>query len=141
MPTLPWTPLNPTTPGTRAYAMAGCFQAATPSQVPRFLLKSLAAWNQIKHAPGAIGASLIAQPLERTFYTLSAWEDRDALYTYVRTEPHRSIMTELRPSTRRAVFTFWETPVEELPISWDEARRRLREQESADRAGQILRQY
>lgn len=96
-------------------------------------MKSLAAWRQVRSAPGALGASLIAQPLKRTFYTLSAWEDRDALYAYARAEPHRSIMNGLRSTMRDSTFTFWEVPVEQLPIRWDEAEQRLAAEEAKNR--------
>ena len=86
-------------------------------------------------SPGAYGASLIAQPLKRTFWTLSAWEDKQALYTYARTEPHKSVMTGLRSTMSRSVFTFWETPAAGLPIDWSDARERLAAQERADADG------
>jgi quinol monooxygenase YgiN len=94
-------------------------------------VKSLATWRQVRSAPGALGASLIAQPSKRTFYTLSAWADRDALYAYARTEPHRGIMTSLRSTMRSSAFTFWEAPAEQLPITWEEAHRRLADQARA----------
>jgi hypothetical protein len=108
--------------------MASRLEVAAHKDVPRFFWKSFAAWGQVRHAPGAVGASLIAQPLKRTFWTLSAWESRDDLYTYAGIEPHRSIMTGLRSVMSGSTFVFWEVPVEGLPISWDEARRRLAEQ-------------
>ncbi|WP_418958642.1 DUF3291 domain-containing protein [Streptomyces tritici] len=126
MPTLPWTAPNPPRPGTtHAYVMASRFEVRSLKDVPRFLLKSLAAWRQVRRAPGALGASLVARPLARTFLTLSAWEDRDALYAYARAEPHRSIMNGLRSTMRDSTFTFWEAPVDRLPVDWDDARRRL----------------
>lgn len=108
--------------------MASRFEVRSLKDVPLFFLRSLSAWRQVKSAPGALGASLIAQPLKRTFYTLSAWEDRDALYAYARAEPHRSIMNGLRSTMRDSTFTFWQVPVERLPIGWDEAKRRLAEE-------------
>ncbi len=134
MPTLPWTVPNPPSPGAQTYVMASHFEVRSLRDVPRFFLKSLSAWRQVRSAPGALGASLIAQPLKRSFFTLSAWEDRDALYAFARTEPHRGIMTALRPAMRRATFTFWEAPAERLPVAWDDARRRLAEQAEADAA-------
>ncbi|WP_371481400.1 DUF3291 domain-containing protein [Kitasatospora sp. NBC_00315] len=125
MPTLPWTTPNPPGPHTRVLVMASRLEVRTLREVPRFFVKSLAAWRQLRTAPGAVGASLIAQPLRRTFWTLSAWEDRAALDAYVRAEPHRSIMTSLRGVMKDSVFTFWEAGAEELPIAWPEARRRL----------------
>ncbi|MGW2016161.1 DUF3291 domain-containing protein [Streptomyces sp. NPDC001927] len=135
MPTLPWTVPNQARPGTEAYVMASRFEVRSLADVPRFFLKSLAAWRQVKSAPGALGASLIAQPLKRTFYTLSAWENRDALYTYARTEPHRSITTALRPTMRASTFTFWQTPADQLPITWNEAKQRLTAQAAEAASG------
>ena len=96
--------------------------------VPRFFMKALTAWRQVRSAPARVpGASLIAQPLRRSFLTLSAWQDRDALYAFARTPPHRGIMAGLRPVMRSSTFTFWDVPAEQLPLSWDDARRRLAE--------------
>jgi quinol monooxygenase YgiN len=132
MPTLPWTIPNPAPPGTHAYAMASRFEVRSAADVPRFFLKALAAWRQVRSAPGCLGASLIAQPLRRVFYTLSAWQDRDALYAFAAAQPHRGIMASLRPTMRSATFTFWDVPTGQLPLSWDDARRRLSEQARAD---------
>ena len=113
--------------------MASRFEARSAKDVPA-LLKSPAAWRQVRSAPGCLGASLIAKPLRRVFYTLSAWQDRDALYAFAATQPHRGIMASLRPTMRTAAFTFWDVPVRQLPPTWDNAHRRLAEQARADRA-------
>lgn len=135
MPTLPWTtPQPPPSDGTTV-VMASRFEVRSLRDVPRFLLKSLAAWKQVRSAPGAFGASLIARPVKREFYTLSAWEGREALYAFARTEPHRAIMTDLKPTMRSSTFTFWDVPVGRLPITWDEAMRRIEEQRRADDTG------
>ncbi|MPY61155.1 DUF3291 domain-containing protein [Streptomyces spongiae] len=135
MPTLPWTIPNPPPLHGTAFVMASRFEVRSLRDVPRFFLRSLAAWGQVRTAPGAYGASLVAEPLKRVFYTLSAWEDRDALYTYARTEPHRGIMTSLRSTMSASTFTFWEVETSGLPITWDDARRRLKEQALTDSAG------
>ncbi|MER5766750.1 DUF3291 domain-containing protein [Streptomyces sp. NPDC001985] len=135
MPALPWVTPQPATPGTSAYVMASRLEVRSLADVPRFLLKSFSVWQQVRTAPGALGASLDAQPAKRVFYTLSAWVDRDALYAFVRTEPHKSVMTTIRPTMRSTTFTFWEVPVERLPIDWKDARRRIEEQARADARG------
>ncbi|WP_175409276.1 DUF3291 domain-containing protein [Streptomyces sp. TRM64462] len=134
MPTLPWTTPNPAPPNAPVHVMASRFEVRSLADVPRFFLKSLAAWRQVTRAPGAYGASLVARPLKRTFFTLSAWQDRDALYAYARTEPHRGIMKDLRPTMRASTFTFWEATTGDLPITWDDAHRRLDAQDAADAA-------
>ncbi|WP_210594163.1 DUF3291 domain-containing protein [Streptomyces sp. GESEQ-35] len=135
MPTLPWTVPNPPPSHGTAYVMASRFEVRSAKDVPRFFLRSLSAWGQVRTAPGAYGASLVAQPFKRVFYTLSAWEDRDALYAYARTEPHRGIMTSLRPTMSASTFTFWEADTGRLPITWDDARQRLTEQARTDATG------
>jgi quinol monooxygenase YgiN len=132
MPALPWTIPNPAPPGTQACAMASRFAVRSAKDVPRFFLKSLAAWRQVRSAPGCLGASLLAQPLRRVFYTLSAWENRDTLYAFAATRPHRDIMASLRPTMRSATFTFWDVPAGQLPLTWDDAQRRLAGQAQAD---------
>ncbi|GGR38609.1 hypothetical protein [Streptomyces netropsis] len=47
-------------------------------------------------------------------------------------------MTALRSTVRRSTFTYWELPVEELPLDGADAKKRLAEQEhtqSADADG------
>ncbi|MEV5846239.1 DUF3291 domain-containing protein [Streptomyces sp. NPDC051985] len=132
MPTLRWTTVNTPAPDAEAFVMASRLEVRSLKDVPRFFAKSLVAWKQVTGAPGAYGASLIAEPFKRTFWTLSAWEDRDALHRYARTEPHKSVMTGLRPTMKGSVFTFWQVPAAQLPIGWTDARRRLAEQERAD---------
>ncbi|MFF4764736.1 DUF3291 domain-containing protein [Streptomyces sp. NPDC001292] len=133
MPTLPWTTPNEPRPGvTIALVMASRLEVRSLKDVPRFCLQSLAAWKQVRGAQGALGASLIADPLRRTFWTLSAWESREQLYAYAQAEPHHTIVKGLRSTMRQSVFTFWEVPVGELPITWADAKRRIAEQQAAE---------
>lgn len=133
MPTLPWTTPNKPRPGvTTALIMASRLEVRSFKDVPKFFLQSLSAWKQVRGARGALGASLIANPLRRTFWTLSAWESREQLYAYVKAEPHHTIMTGLRSTMRHSVFVFWEVSVGELPITWEDAKRRLAEQEATE---------
>ncbi|GGZ03554.1 DUF3291 domain-containing protein [Streptomyces poonensis] len=134
MPTLGWITPHPAPPRTRVFVMASRFELKSLSNVPRFLLKSLSSWSQVKTARGAYGASLIAQPFSRVFYTLSAWEDRSALYAYAKADPHGDAMRAMRPACRRSTFVFWEADSSELPIGWDEAKRRLADKADEDAA-------
>jgi hypothetical protein len=128
MPTLPWKkPANPPA-ATEAFVMASRLEVRSLAVVPRFFLKSMIAWKQVNQAPGVLGASLLAQPMKKTFWTLSAWDGRPALYEYAKTNPHGDIMKSLRPVMRRSTFLTWTVPVDQLPIDWDDARKRLLDQ-------------
>jgi hypothetical protein len=82
--------------------------------------------RQVLQADGAVGVALDTA-LPRTFFTLSAWRDREALNAFVASEPHVSSMRRYRPAMADARFVFWSTTLENLPPSWSEVRRRLSE--------------
>jgi hypothetical protein len=132
VPALGWKSLNAAVPDSQAYVMASHFEVRTLPGAFRFLRKSLAAWRQVQSAPGALGAALDAHPLQRTFFTLSAWVDRDALYTYAKSEPHRSIMQGMREVMRTSDFAFWTIPAAEIPISWADAKQHISESAKAE---------
>ncbi|MFF4100996.1 DUF3291 domain-containing protein [Streptomyces sp. NPDC001903] len=128
MPDVPWSTPTPPAPGAEVHVMASRFETRTLAGAFRFFLRSPGIILQIRKAPGAHGVALRARVLGRTFLTLSAWEDRDALYRFARSEPHRSGSRAAAAFMRESVFTFWSAPASALPITWDEAERRLAEE-------------
>lgn len=129
MPTLPWTTPESALPGVEAaVVMASRLELRSTRHVPGFLRAAMAIRKQALGSPGALGVSLVAQPVRRTFWTLSAWADRAVLDAFVGAEPHRTMMRTYRPRMRGAEFTFYDQPVGSLPPSWEDARRRLAEQ-------------
>nr|WP_202505450.1 DUF3291 domain-containing protein [Streptomyces sp. SID1046] len=111
--------------------MASRFETATLVGAFRFFLKAPGIILQMRKAPGAHGVALRARVFSRTFLTLSAWEDRDALYRFARSEPHRSSSRAASAYMKESVFTYWTVPARELPLTWDEAERRLAEQSAS----------
>ncbi|MFJ8160540.1 DUF3291 domain-containing protein [Streptomyces sp. NPDC096136] len=125
MPDIPWTTPTAPAPDAEVYVMASRFETATLTGALRFLLKAPGIIAQVRRAPGAHGAALRARVLRRTFLTLSAWEDRDALHRFARSEPHRSSARAAAAYTKESAFTFWTAPAARLPLTWAEAERRL----------------
>ncbi|GAA3779302.1 hypothetical protein GCM10022403_012450 [Streptomyces coacervatus] len=131
MPTIPWMPgtaKDTTEPAGQPLVMASRLELRSLLGVPKFFLLSLVIFQQVRSSPGLLGASLKAEPLKRTFWTLSAWRDQEALNTFNKTDPHAKSVRGLRPGMKGSVFVFWNTEREQLPISWDEAQHRLAEQ-------------
>lgn len=128
MPDIPWSTPTQAAPDAEVYVMASRFETATLAGAVRFLLKAPGIVGQIRKAPGAHGTALRARVLGRTFLTLSAWEDRDALYRFARSEPHRSGSRAAAAYMKESAFVFWTVRACELPITWAEAERRLAEQ-------------
>ncbi len=125
MPTLPWISVTSQQSAVPVVVMASRLQVTSLLQVPRFLLDAFRVRRQALRAPGALGVSLVAHPLRREFYTLSAWRDRDAITEFVRSEPHKSVMSRHRTSMADSKFVFYELAAEALPPTWDDAHTRL----------------
>jgi hypothetical protein len=81
--------------------------------------------RQLERTDGLVGYSLRAQPLAKTFWTLSAWTDEAALGAFAAAMPHVSVMAKLRPHMGPTRFTTWRTAGTGLPVPWDDAVARL----------------
>jgi heme-degrading monooxygenase HmoA len=125
VPTLPWIPSGQAAPASEVVVMASRFRVRGLRHVLPFFVDSMRVLAQMRKADGAIGVSLVAHPLRREFATLSAWRDRAALDAAVRGEPHRTVMRRQRAAMAESTFRFWTAPAESLPLTWEEADRRL----------------
>ncbi len=127
MPAVPW--IQPQAPAFEAEVtvMASRFEVRSLRQVPGFLRASMVLWRQARRSEGVRGLALRAEPFRRTFWTVSAWRDRDAIDAYAASDPHRSVMRSRRGVMKESVFVFWTAPASELPITWEEVERRVAE--------------
>ncbi|GAA5093822.1 hypothetical protein [Nocardia iowensis] len=130
MPTIPWTTVaTPTTP--EVTCMASRLEVKSLPHAPGFLIAALTLWRQARRSPGVLGVSLKAEMWKGTFWTYSAWTDKAAIYAYAGAEPHRSTVERKRKVMREATFVFFDAPVDELPMPWDEIRRRISRQRAS----------
>ncbi len=132
MATLRWTAADKGDPGTDAVVLGSRLELRSYRHVPTFLTAAIKVRRQVRAAPGALGVSLIAELVSKTFWTLSAWTDEEVLDAFVRAEPHSAVMKRFGRRLARADFTTWTCPVSELPSQqsnantlWHEAERRL----------------
>lgn len=95
--------------------MASKFELKTAWRSPVFLLYALRLWRQALRSPGVLGVSLRAAPLRGTFWTLSAWTDKKALYAYAKAAPHSPAMKRIHPWMKHSTFRFWTVPAGSLP--------------------------
>jgi heme-degrading monooxygenase HmoA len=105
--------------------MASRFELTSAWRSPAFLAQALRARRQARRSPGVLGVSLRAQPLRRTYWTLSAWTGEPALMAFARAEPHRTVMRRVRPWAKTATFRYWTAPAGELPPAGDRTARAL----------------
>ncbi len=93
--------------------------------LPKFLSHTRAIQAQLNASRGLIGYALLARFLRRRFWTVSVWEDEQALTEFVRHVPHSAVMAALTPHLGRTEFVRWTIPGSAVPPTWDEALRRL----------------
>lgn len=94
-------------------------------RIPWFFLYTAQVMKQLASAEGLLGYSVLARPLAKRFWTLSAWESEATLRAFVQHPPHVRIMTKLTPYMGETKFVRWTVRGSELPLRWDDALRRL----------------
>jgi hypothetical protein len=97
--------------------------------IPGFFMFALRIQKQLGNTPGIIGYSLRAKLLSRNFWTLSAWEDEQALMDFVMKIPHEKAMKAMIPHMGKTTFTKWMVTGSELPLRWEEAMKRAQKEE------------
>lgn len=130
MPALPWTRQFSPAPTAECTVMASKLPLRSHRSIPRFLSHTVRIRRQLAHTPGLVGYALDAHPIGKTFWTVSAWTSDTELRQFDSTDPHRSMKGELRPAMLPTTFVFWTCQANELPIGWDEVRRRIGEAET-----------
>ena len=124
MPVLPWTTTDERADerADEVVVLASRLQLRRVRDVPGFLRAALAIRRQVLRSPGAVGVSLLAQPAHRTFWTLSAWTDEEAIGRFVGELPHRATMSRYHDRLAGAEFTTWTTEAATLPGARSNAR-------------------
>jgi hypothetical protein len=132
MPTLPWTPVEEPAPDDVVVVLGSKLELRSYRHILGFLRAALSVRRQVRYSPGALGVSLIAQPLRKTFWTLSAWSDGTQLDAFVGNLPHADVMRRFHDRLQEASFTTWNHRASALPTPnsnakelWREAKDRL----------------
>ena len=127
MPELKWRSPTEVTPTREYLVMASRLPLQRRLLIPWFLRYTLALQGQLRGARGLICYSLLAQLLRSQFWTLSVWEEEEALVEFARSMPHSQVMTALRPHLRGQKFVRWKVAGAEVPPTWHEAFSRLQD--------------
>ncbi|HJY87845.1 MAG TPA: antibiotic biosynthesis monooxygenase [Candidatus Acidoferrales bacterium] len=89
--------------------------------MPSFFFYTAQVVKQLASAPGLLGYSVLARPLSKRFWTLSAWENEGALQAFVQHPPHVRLMRALSPHMGETKFVRWMVRGSELPLRWEDA--------------------
>lgn len=93
--------------------------------MPSFFLHTAQVAKQLASAQGLFGYSVLARPLSKQFWTLSAWKHDAALRAFVQHPPHVRLMTALAPHMDETKFVRWTAKGSQLPLRLDDALRQL----------------
>ena len=94
-----------------------------PALLDDFFTDALAAIEQAQKSDGNLGVDALADA-NNAWWTVTAWQDKQRMRSYVSTEPHRSIVSHLDKFCDEATFVDWEQDSGGLP-DWQTGWRRL----------------
>src|SRR5215467_8338422 len=97
MPALPWITREEIEPDREYVVMASSLPLRRHRSVPAFLRDTMAIRTQLARTDGLVAYGLKADLLHKRFWTYSVWRDEQSLRAFAASEPHRTIMTKLRP--------------------------------------------
>jgi hypothetical protein len=124
MPTLPWTS-GPYVDDAPLHVLTSTLPLNRYLDVPRFLHWTLKIRKQLRDAPGLAGYSLDARLPHKTFWTLSAWQDREAMEQFVRSGAHAAMLADMAGRLGPSRFVESTAARADLPLDWSAARQRV----------------
>jgi hypothetical protein len=131
-PPLPWKAFGEPSPEREYLVVLTFLPLRRLSKLPLFLASVQKIRRQLNAVPeGLIGYSLLAKPLRSNYWTLSAWEDDDALGRFIEASPHREVMQELPNVLSGFRVTRWTSPGTAVPPAWSDALARGETQSSS----------
>lgn len=125
MPASPWRTVSSSDPNGDFVALLSYLPLKSYWRVPQFLVYTAQVMRQLAGAQGLLGYSVLARPLSKRFWTLSAWENEAALRAFVQYPPHVRLMAALAPHMGETKFVRWMVKGSQLPLRWDDALRRF----------------
>ncbi len=131
MPPSPWVILSATQPERDYLVLLSYLPLRSFWKLPAFVRHAQAIRRQLEDARGAIGYSMLAQLFRLQFWTLSVWQDRAALDSFVRADPHLKIMSALQGHMGETQFIEWQAAGSTLPPKWTDAMGRFRRENGA----------
>ena len=88
-----------------------------------FFAHAVAVVEQAKNSPGNLDADVLAEA-NNTYWTRTAWQERDLMNAFVGSEPHLSTMGRIDEWCDEATFIDWEQASADPP-DWQDGYRRL----------------
>jgi hypothetical protein len=98
--------------------------------LPRFLRYTRQIQRQLAASEGLVGYSMDANVAGKEFWTLSVWEDAQALRSFVHRTPHDEVMRDLLVDMGQTEFVRWQARGSSVPPGWSAAKERVGERQT-----------
>jgi hypothetical protein len=119
MPAVPWTTGQYTAAAdAQLHVLSSTLPMLRYRDVPRFLRWTMKIRKQLASADGCAGYRLDAHLLRKTFYTLSAWQDRDAMNRFVHSGWHAAMLVDMAGRLGKPKFVETAARPGDLPLDW-----------------------
>lgn len=96
------------------------------SRYPRFLRWTAKIRKQLREDPGCAG-NCLDEKLLKTFWTLFAWADREAMMRFVRSGQHAAMLADMAGRVGHPSFVDSTARQTDRPLDWTTARSRIAE--------------
>jgi hypothetical protein len=130
VPAIPWSSHADVGSATEVVVMASRLPLKRHRSIPAFMSATTKIRGQLGRTEGLVGYALDADLVHAVFWTVSAWNSREALDRFAGEDPHRTIIATIRPRMAPTTFTFWAHPANQLPVTWDLVCKKVAEAES-----------
>lgn len=121
MPAKPWQSFLWPPPDTDLVALLSYLPLKSYSRLPPFMPYTAQVIRQLGSAEGLVGYSLLARPLSKKAWTLSAWVSSAALEDFAQDPPHIEVMSALPRHLKKPAFVLWPVKSTDLPLTWPDA--------------------
>jgi heme-degrading monooxygenase HmoA len=121
----PWKSVSPLEPEHEYLVLASSIPPRSRRSTWRLFRGASTVRKQLADTDGVIGFALLARPLAKQYATLSIWRDEDALAAFAGADPHRQLMSALRPEMGPTKFVRWTIRGADGRPTWDDALHRL----------------
>jgi hypothetical protein len=128
---MPWKKITPINVKGEYLALLTYLALKKHRAIPRFLWSTFAIQKQLAGSAGILGYALRAKPLQKNFWTVSASLDEKSLMDFALRIPHSGVMKDLAPDMGPTKFTRWKVTGSEVPLSWDVAMQRAKQEEQS----------
>jgi hypothetical protein len=125
---MPWKKIAPANPNGEYLALLTYLPLKKHRTIPLFLWSTFAIQKQLAGSAGILGYALRASPLEKNFWTMSAWLDEKSLMDFALRIPHSQVMKALAPLMGSTKFIRWKVAGSDVPLRWNVALERAKQE-------------